>query len=635
MPDSSARYANGSHGIDSIGSETPDVRHELLNVLARTRIRNFAHIGNAALIVYVLWGKIDSTLLLSWIALVGAVALYRYWRCGVFVRRPPTPAELARWERMFFVEALVAGGAWGVTATVFWLTPDTGIHLFVAFAIGGMSAAAAATSYADLPSNYAFVGAALAPLIVGFAHAGDPPTVALGVMIVFFAVFLLAHSIQSNKALRRAIELRRMNDFLVADLTAARDGLERRVRERTAELETSNSALHTEMRARMESEARLRQAQKMEAIGRLTGGIAHDFNNLLAVIRGNAELLADGIEYSREAARTIVRSADRGAELIHRMLAFSRRQTLRPRPLDPGRVVANVLGLLDRTLGEKIELRHSVPEDIWGAYADPGELENAIVNLAINARDAMPEGGTLIISCANVSIDAAAAAQTPDAEPGTYVALAVEDTGAGMSQEVLAGAFDPFFTTKEVGKGSGLGLSMVYGFAKQSNGHVTIESAPGRGTTVTLFLPRAEAKPEAAPEPVAEEDEPRGKGECVLLLEDDAAVRDLVTAFLLSLGYKVVAAPTAADAALDLLRHPVDLLLSDVVLPGDVNGPAFAAEVRIRNPGLPVVFMSGYTGQEELNDPLIRPDDVLLTKPFRKAQLARVLRKRLRRAGGA
>ena len=378
-----------------------------------------------------------------------------------------------------------------------------------------------------------------------------------------------------------------------------------------------------------EAEARLRQAQKLEAVGQLTGGVAHDFNNLLAVIVGSAEMIEQRLDPGDKAPQAILHAAKRGAELTQRLLAFSRRQPLRPRAIELGDLVTGMLDLLARTLGAAIDVKTAADHNLWRASADPGQVENALLNLAINARDAMPAGGRLTIECRNVQLDGIHGAQNSDAAPGDYVVLAVSDTGTGMSAEVQAHAFEPFFTTKEVGQGSGLGLSMVYGFAKQSGGHIAIYSEHDTGTTVKLYLPRSKEAAEsdvAAPNGEA----PEGRGETVLVLEDNAELRALAVTMLEGLGYKATAVADATEAHKALATgEKIDLVLSDVILPGGTSGPAFAEEARALDPQIKVIFMSGYPTEAAKRSGLFDTSYVLLNKPFRRYQLATALRNAL------
>ncbi len=374
----------------------------------------------------------------------------------------------------------------------------------------------------------------------------------------------------------------------------------------------------------------LARSERLGAVGRLTGGIAHDFNNLLTVILGNAELLRDklaGTEPLRKLAETTARAAERGAELTQQLLAFSRRQTLRPKPIDVSTLLAGMDSLLRRALSAKVEIRFAPAPDTWRALADPAQLEAAILNLCINARDAMPDGGTITIATANAAPDAMQALGEGNLEPGDYVSIAVSDTGIGMDRATVERAFEPFFTTKDVGKGTGLGLSMVYGFAKQSKGHVRIASERGRGTTVTLYLPRA-----AAPADEAGEAKPAPRGavrgsERILLVEDDDLVREHVRGQLEELGYRVADVASGREAIAVLTRSdPFDLLLTDVAMPGGMSGADLAGAARRLRPGLPVLFTTGFAGEAGAALGADVAGSHLLRKPFHRDELAAKLR---------
>jgi PAS domain S-box-containing protein len=380
---------------------------------------------------------------------------------------------------------------------------------------------------------------------------------------------------------------------------------------------------------RVETEARLRQAQKMDALGQLTGGVAHDFNNLLTAILGAADALDEQVAHSPEGARdqvAMIRQAgERAAALTHRLLAFARKQPLDPRQTQINELLADFEPLLRRTLGEHIDIELVRGSGLWKALVDPNELQNAILNLAINARDAMPEGGRLTIETANMSI-ARDYAEIHGVQPGQYVLVAVSDTGPGMPPEVVARAFDPFFTTKPAGQGSGLGLSMVYGFARQSGGHVKIYSEPGHGTTVKLYLPRADASTEADYRRV--ERAPLSPGhEHVLLVEDDDLVRLVAVASLEKLGYRATVCSNGHEAVEQLRVGPhFDLLLTDVVLAGGLSGKEVAAAAAQLRPGLKVLFMSGYTENAIVHHGRLDRGVHLLSKPFRIDELGRKLR---------
>jgi len=387
---------------------------------------------------------------------------------------------------------------------------------------------------------------------------------------------------------------------------------------------------HVDITERKKLESQVRQIQKMDAVSQLTGGVAHDFNNLLAVIMGNAELLREVLEQKSEPNTeddlvvAILKAAGHGAELTQRLLAFSRQQPLRPQEVDTAKLIASVARFLGQTLDDTIEVETHINADVWHARADAGQLENAILNLAFNGRDAMPEGGQLTISASNESVKKPDPAELPGLETGEYLVITVTDTGKGMAADVRGQAFEPFFTTKDVGKGSGLGLSMVYGFARQSGGSVSLSTEENKGTTMKMYLPRAN---EFKSKPVAETPvKTRAGGETILLLEDDASVLKLVVKTLEGLGYKVVEAVTAA-AARTLLEsgEPIDLILSDIVLPGGTSGPEFVAEVCALHPDMKVIFMSGYSEEVVKNKGLFSGDIPLLNKPFKRAELARAL----------
>lgn len=382
----------------------------------------------------------------------------------------------------------------------------------------------------------------------------------------------------------------------------------------------------TELR---EMDERLRQSQKLEAVGHLTGGIAHDFNNLLTVILGNAEFmqeqLTDQPDLKRLAEMTVT-AAERGAELTNRLLAFARRQALQPRRVNINKLVTDTLGLLKRALNEDIELTFVDTGELWTTEIDPGQLEVALLNLAINARDAMPEGGRLLIETANTLLDEAYVQDQVDVTAGEYVQVSVSDSGTGMAADTLSQAFDPFFTTKMMGKGSGLGLSMVYGFVKQSGGHARIYSEENEGTTIRLYFPRTGATDEV-PYQTPQEIEPRGGSEHILVVEDDDQVRTYVTNLLKSLGYRVTAARSGAEA-LDILTEyqDIDLLFTDVVMPGGINGRQLSEQALSIHPHMKVLFTSGYSENAIIHNGRLDKGVQLISKPYHREQLAQKLR---------
>jgi len=402
------------------------------------------------------------------------------------------------------------------------------------------------------------------------------------------------------------IEHAKLNEAALAELNAT---LEERIEERTEELVQSQKALQ--------------QSQKMETIGKLTGGVAHDFNNLLQVVSGNLQLLAKDVA-GNERAETRVKNAlagvDRGAKLASQLLAFSRRQPLEPKVINVGRFVSGMDDLLRRSIGETVDIEVVIAEGLWNTLADPTQIENALLNLAINARDAMDGTGKLTIEASNARLDDTYTTGLDDVESGNYVLLAVTDSGTGMDETTLEQVFEPFFSTKPEGKGTGLGLSMVYGFVKQSGGHIKIYSEPGHGTTVKLYLPRALGEEER--EVMAPSGPAKGGSETILVVEDDDDVRATVVATLGDLGYRVL---TARDAqgGLAVIESgvPVDVLFTDVVMPGKLKSPEMAKLAKASNPHLVVLFTSGYTENSIVHGGKLDPGVELLSKPYTREAL--------------
>ena len=418
----------------------------------------------------------------------------------------------------------------------------------------------------------------------------------------------------------KAYEIRHQGERRLRELNAE---LEARVAERTAQLEA-------EAAERREAEATIRQMQKIESIGQLTGGIAHDFNNMLAIVTGSLDMakrrlrgtedpkVAQSIDNAAEGAR-------RAAVRDERLLAFAREQPLAPQPLDANRLVAGMSELIRRTIGETIAVETVLGAGLWSCFADPAQLENALINLSVNARDAMPDGGKLTIETANAHIDDLYVAANPYATPGQYVMIGVTDTGAGMGADVIERAFEPFYTTKGPGQGTGLGLSQVFGYVKQSGGHVKIYSEPGRGTTLRLYFPRhlgaaAAAEEWRAPTVAL----PQGRADqLILVVEDEEQVRVMTVEALRELGYQVVDAPdgAAALARLEAIER-LDLLFTDVVMPG-MNGRELADRVRAARPETPILFTTGYTRNAVVHNGMLDPGVAFLAKPFTIDQLAR------------
>jgi signal transduction histidine kinase/CheY-like chemotaxis protein len=405
-------------------------------------------------------------------------------------------------------------------------------------------------------------------------------------------------------------------------------------RRRLAEVLRANARLKAEADSRERAEAQTRQLQKMEAVGQLTGGIAHDFNNMLAIVIGSLDIvrrrLPEGLD-SRisDGIANATEGAQRAAQLTARLLAFSRQQPLEPQPLDGNKLVASMSELLRRTIGEQVRVETVLAGGLWQAFADPHQLENTILNLCVNGRDAMPDGGRLTIETANAHLDDAYAAAHSEVDAGQYVLISVTDTGTGMPPEVAARAFDPFYTTKGVGKGTGLGLSQVFGFVKQSKGHVKIYSEMGQGTTVKIYLPRHFGTPASAVGPaiVEQADAPRARpDEIILVVEDDEHLRHVTVDSLRELGYTVVQASDGNQALAVLAVQPrIDLLFTDVVMP-DMNGRRLVELAQKGRPGLRVVYTTGYTRNAIVHNGMLDPGVQFLAKPFTVGQLATKIR---------
>ncbi len=408
--------------------------------------------------------------------------------------------------------------------------------------------------------------------------------------------------------------------------------LEQRVKERTAELEAANRELASQIVEREKVESALRQAQRLEAIGQLTSGVAHDFNNLLMVVLGTVRRLRKVIDDAEQRRKLdmMAEAAERGAKLTAQLLAFSRRQKLEPKSVNLNETVLSMRDMLQSSMGGSVRIETILADDLWPAMIDPTQIELVILNLAINARDAMEVGGTLVLETASVTLGPP---HRPDEPPaGDYVMLSVSDTGSGMTEEVLARAIEPFFTTKEVGKGSGLGLSQVFGLAKQSGGGVRIETKLGHGTSVKVYLPRASnghAHGAAMIEP--ERIPASGAGRCVLLVDDDSAVREVSASVLRELGYAVLEAGSGGAALQLLAEAQVDVALLDFAMPG-MNGAELAKAIRARRPHLPIVFATGFADVSALTD---ERDEQIIRKPFDDSELALKLSLALQRDAGA
>jgi signal transduction histidine kinase/CheY-like chemotaxis protein len=539
-----------------------------------------------------------------WFGLTVAAACFRGAVYLAYRRADPRNARAHPWDKLAMLGSGVSGLLWGLGLAV--LFPHDPIHqVMVCLTIGGMCTGAVVVHASHLPTLLAFLLPAILPVAARFLMEGMGPDAALAGMMIVFVLALSVAGYNFNRALVERLRLR--------------GDLERRMRE----LDAAGTRLTQETQERLTAQETVRQLEKMDALGQLTGGIAHDFNNLLTAVIGNLERI-DNATPARDKRKTLIqaalRSAEHGAQLTKQLLSFARKQPLQTEVVEVGRALTDFVSFSSRPIGDDVTVTLSLTQGLWLSRLDPAQLQTALLNLAINARDAMPKGGRVVIAARNATVGAG---EVPDLPPGDYVRISVEDTGRGMTPAVLARAFEPFFTTKGAGKGSGLGLSMVYGFAKQSGGALRVRSVLGAGTTVELFLPRSLA-PQREAQRAAHAATPASQETAILVVDDDEDVRRLSAGALRDLGYRVFEAGGAADAIALLQHRSVDLLFSDVVMPGGMNGLELSKEARKIQPGLAVLLTTGYADSFDRSP----PDGELqvLAKPFRPSDLAKRIR---------
>jgi signal transduction histidine kinase/CheY-like chemotaxis protein len=566
---------------------------------------------NAALVAIVLTPLATRPLPLPWLVSVVLVTIGRgiLWLC--YRQGPVQPENARRWSWMATCGSLLGGLCWGIGGIIlFPVLPAFG-QLFLVIVMGGMCAGAMAISASHLPSLLAFVLATGLPMALRFCAQGSTTDSLLAAMIVVFVAALSLAGRHFSQVISEALRLRFELDEANLRLTEA------------------NLRLQAEMAGHRATEAALHQAQKLEAIGHLTGGIAHDFNNLLTVVVANATLLcyraAD--EPTQRRAAAILSIADRGERLIRQLLAFSRRRMLRPEAVALQGRISEIEELVHRSLREDIVVTIGLPADLWPVMVDPGEFELALLNIAVNARNAMPNGGAFRLVAGNTRCRGETAS---GGLVGEFVVITLMDTGAGMPAEVMARAFEPYFTTKPVGRGSGLGLSQVYGFARQSGGSAILGSAPGQGTAITLFLPRADANPAMAAEIAAQPASAFGSGR-ILLVEDDPTVAEATQDLLHSMGFDTCWAADGPAALAFVENEPkLALVMSDIVMPGGVSGLDLARTLRDRRPELPVILTTGYSSH---TSEVAAEGFTLIEKPYRSDALAASLRSALEKRG--
>jgi signal transduction histidine kinase len=563
---------------------------------------------NAALVALVLVQRGEPAYWYVWLTLIAVLSIARAGLWVSYRRSVRAASSAARWARMSTIASTLSGILWGIGCAL--LFPDGIVEqTFLAFVIGGMCAGALVTLCYHAPALLGYVLPATLPMALRYVMEGSPLYMAMAGMIVVFAAAVSIAAVNFSRSLADGLRSR----FELADNART--------------LTDVNARLQTEVAQHRLTAERLHQAQKMEAIGQLTGGIAHDFNNLLTAVIGHLEmgLLKSGSEGDvAKALRGALVAADRGATLTQRLLAFARRQHLNPKTTDVSALVRDVEALLTQTLGPSVRLAIDAAPELWPARIDQHQLELAILNLAINARDAMPSGGSVRIDLRNGQADTERAGELA---PGDYVVVSVVDTGTGMDQATLARVFEPFFTTKGVGRGSGLGLSMVQGFAVQSGGAAFITSVLSQGTTVELWLPRADTTAGRSQKPAVPAALPGTASARIVVCDDDADVRGFVATYLRDGGHTVWEADNPA-AALQVLEQerPIDLLVVDYAMP-DMSGAVLAARAQERQPSLKILVMTGHA--EALSGGGI-PGEPLLAKPFKPTELTKRIAEALR-----
>jgi signal transduction histidine kinase/ActR/RegA family two-component response regulator len=578
-------------------------------------------VANGALVTAATESTAPSPWPLVWLGLVILLAAARLASQRAYRRDGGSADRVDRWELVAVIGSALSGALWGLGAASLFPADETGQWLWILL-IAGMCAGAATLHAAHLPTALAYIVPAGVPLLVRMALSGSGPRVAAAAMMV---VFLAALSFTAQRFSRQFGHV----FFLQHDLE-----------ERTMALNEANRRLREEIRLHQSTEATLQQAQKMEALGQVTGGIAHDFNNLLTVITGNLDLIkrrAPEDEGVLRLAAAASHAARRGATLIGSLLSFARKQTLRPEPVDLNRLIEEFAPLLRRAAGEPVTLRLDLSADTATSHADATHFQSAMLNLVINARDAMPGGGEVVISTRNVETAGLGADLGDEVERA--VVVCVRDNGPGMPPEIVGKAFDPFFTTKDIGKGSGLGLSQVYGFSRQSGGYAKIESKPGEGAAVSIVLPAlaAAAASRVSPAPATGPMALAATPMRVLLVEDDAEVLTTLCEQMLPVGWDVV---TARDGAtgLALLEadREIDVLVTDVMMPGGISGGELARRGASLRRGLAVLLISGYPGAAVEDCGAGEGEFDLLAKPFSQEQLIeRVLAAVAARRNGA
>jgi two-component system cell cycle sensor histidine kinase/response regulator CckA len=609
------------------------IRAEQIRALYRQSSRVlWINVVIAALASAALWGSASRPSLSAWVALMGLIALLRV---ELMQRVQATPADRSTIDpsgRWFVAGSLVAGAAWGLGIALFFVPRDVMSQIVLTFAIGGMTAAAAGTWASHPPAFWAYFVAAVGPLFLRTISLGDTAHIAMGSMLLAYTGGMARVVSTNHQTLTQAFRLSLENRELLERLSASSASLEEtnrtlenRVVERTAALERQAEAL--------------RDAQRLEVVGRLAGGIAHDFNNLLTIVMTNVDILEETQHFDAAGGAAVeetLSAARRGADLTRQLLAFSRRQRIEPRVLDCNRVVSGMDRILSRLVGERIEMRVSLHREPLRVVADPSQLEQVLVNLVTNARDAMPDGGVL-----QVSTELARALPSDPEAMGEYALLRVEDDGVGMDAETLRRVFDPFFSTKTPGRSGGLGLATVHGIVQQNGGQVLVASELGWGSQFSVYLPLTDL-PETIrtePPPPAQPTAPSQRAATILVAEDEPMLRSVIRRSLSRLGHRVLLAEDGARALQIAAAHleSIDLLITDVVMP-NLSGAELARHLTLQRPGIGVLFISGYSWGESLLPSDLTEGVAYLQKPFDtqalEARVAEVLSIKLGSSAG-
>lgn len=567
---------------------------------------------NALILAYIQRDVVAAPTLRWWLLYMLTVTIARAALVLSYSRSQSSMSDTS-WKHAYATGATLSGLGWGAAGLALFPADSIPHQVFLVFMLGGMAAGGVALLTPRIEVFFLFFFPTLIPIIWRLMIFHDEMHWTMAGALLLFFIALLFTAFRLHRMIVSSLTLRTENTDLVQYLSDA-----------NLEARRLNADLTTEIHHRQETETALResqeqllQSQKMEAMGQLAGGIAHDFNNLVMVINGYSELLLHSLtdQTQRREVEQIKLAGDRAAALTQKMLAFSRRQVSQPRPIDLNQVISNLTPMMSRLIGETIAVVTTLGT-IGQVKADPMQIEQVLLNLALNARDAMPHGGTLAIETSNVELDQTYTAHHKGAQIGAYVRLIVKDTGRGMDAETTRRVFEPFFTTKEVGKGTGLGLSMVYGIVKQSGGYTDVFSRPGCGSTFTVYLPRLSSAIATSPPPLAARPLPTGR-ESILLVEDEPAVRTLIGSILRQQGYEVLEAPHG-DEALRLIqetRHPIHLLVTDLVMP-HLGGKDLAQCLAVRRPGMKVLYISGYLDDALLKREGVTASTTFLRKPF-------------------